>query len=233
MSKYPRADRSLLEHISTHWTMIEDPTKFVLRYAPAIREYIDNLLRGKQDTEDVTQEFLTVVMSRGFSEQQVTRGRFRDFLRVAIRNAVIDHLRVKRIPVADHQMLEETIAAQDETDWINYWRGCVLDAAWLKLRQHQKSTPGNLYFTVLKTSTENPDKDSPTLAEIVSRLAGKPIKPDAFRQQLHRSRHKFAEILVAEVKDTLRDQTADELNDELRILGLDKFVEDYVSSSSP
>lgn len=229
MSRYPRADKSLLEYISTHWTMIEDPMKFVLRYAPAIREYIDNLLKGKQDTEDVTQEFLTAVMSRGFSEQQVTRGRFRDFLRVVIRNAVIDHLRVKRIPLADHQTLEETIAGDDEPSWINYWRGCLLDAAWLKLRQHQKSTPGNLYFTVLKTSSENPDKDSTTLAEIVSRLAGKTIKPDAFRQQLHRSRHKFAEILVDEVRDTLRDKTESELADELRILGLDKFVEDYVS----
>ncbi len=229
MSKQSRADKSLLEYISTHWTMIEDPTKFVLRYAPAIREYIENLLKGKQETDDVTQDFLTFVMSRGFSEKQVTRGRFRDFLRVAIRNAVIDHFRAKRLPVADHQMLAETIASEDETDWINYWRGCVLDAAWLKLRQYQRQTPGNLYYTVLKTASENADKDSPTLAELVGTLVGRPIKADAYRQQLHRSRQKFAEILVAEVKDTLRDKTAEELNDELRILGLDKFVEDYVS----
>jgi RNA polymerase sigma factor (sigma-70 family) len=229
VNQNPRSNKSLLEYISTHWTMIEDPTKFVLRYAPAIREYIENLLKGKQDAEDVTQDFLTVVMSRGFSEKQVTRGRFRDFLRVAIRNAVIDHFRAKRLPVTDHQILEETIAGEDDTDWINYWRSCVLDAAWLKLRQHQKSTPGNLDYTVLKVASENPDKDSVNLAELLGQSVGKSIKAEAFRQKLHRSRHKFAEILVAEVRDTLRDQSQDEVDDELRVLGLEKFVRDYVS----
>jgi RNA polymerase sigma-70 factor (ECF subfamily) len=230
MNRYAAAERSLLEHISTHWAMIEDPAKFVLRYAPAIREYINNLLKGQQDSDDVTQDFLTAVMTRGFSEKQVTRGRFRDFLRVAVRNAVIDHLRVRRPTATDHQIFEETLASTDEVDWINYWRGCLLEKAWRKLRQYQRAHDGNMYHSVLKLATDFPQEDSQRLAQRASKTVGRPIRADAYRQQLHRARTKFAQIIVDEVRETLRHQEPSEVEDELRVLGLDRYVNDFRES---
>jgi hypothetical protein len=49
---------SLLEHISTHWSVVGDPLKFVLRYAPAVGRYVGALLRNAHDAEDVVQDFL-------------------------------------------------------------------------------------------------------------------------------------------------------------------------------
>lgn len=228
MTEPDSTEKSLLEHISTHWTMIADPAKFVLRYAPAIRKYLNAILKGSQDTDDVAQDFLMRVMTRGFSEKQVTRGRFRDFLRVAVRNAAIDHLRVKKPAAIDQQILEETVAARADNDWIGYWRMCLLDKAWQKLDQYQRATPGNLYHTVLKLTTDFPDEDSQKLAERATQATNHPLRADAFRQQLHRARRKFAELVVAEIKETLRSHDESELQDELRELGLITFVEDYI-----
>lgn len=225
MTREAAPDRSLLEHISTNWSMIEDPTKFVLRYAPAIRQYIENLLKGAQDTDDVAHDFLVRVMTRGFSESQVTRGRFRDFLRVAVRHAVIDHWRAKRPTTADPQVLEATLAVPEDDAWVDSWRACLLDAAWLRLRHYERANPGNLYYTVLKLSSEEPDRDSTQLAAAVSSTTGRALRADAYRQQLHRARRKFAELLVEQVRETLRQDDPEELADELRELGLGRYVE--------
>lgn len=228
MNGIPPRDKSLLEYISTHWTMVEDPAKFVLRYGPAIREYIDKLLKGRHDSEDVAQDFLTLVMTRGFSENQLRGGRFRNYLQAAVRNAVIDHLRVKRPSATDQQILEETLTVNEEDDWIALWKQCLLEKSLRALRQHQKANPGNIYYTVLKMAMDHPENDSTELARRASSATGREIRPDGFRQLLHRARRKFAEIVVDEVTQTLRHKHQDELEDELRVLGLDRFVKGLV-----
>jgi RNA polymerase sigma-70 factor (ECF subfamily) len=217
------AERTLLQHISTHWKMIEDPTKFVLRYAPAIRQYIDRKLGDQQDADDVAQDFLTAVLTKGFSQSQVTRGRFRDYLRAAIRNSIIDHLRQQRRS-PDPSTTVEQIASPDEEHWLASWRACLIDKAWRMLRQHQRENPGNIYHTVLKLVTDQPDLDSAQLAKLTSQKVGRDIRTEAFRKQLQRAREKFAEFIIAEVRDTLQNQDDQELKDELRQLGLDRFV---------
>lgn len=221
-------EKSLLEHISTHWTMIADPAKFVLRYAPAIRKYLQRVLHGQADTDDVAQDFLTRVLTRGFSENQVKRGRFRDYLRAAVRNAAIDHLRTRKTATVDHQLLQEIIEDKDDSSWIDPWRSCLLDKVWQRLEQYQRATPGNLHYLVLKESTEHPEEDSTRLAERVATLTGKPLRADTYRQQLHRARHKFAEFIVEEIRDTLQHKDDSELVDELKEIGLYSYVQDYL-----
>jgi hypothetical protein len=53
-----RQPRQGLALISTHWPLITDPMKFVLRYAPAVRAYLQVLLRQPADVDDVLQEIL-------------------------------------------------------------------------------------------------------------------------------------------------------------------------------
>ncbi len=208
--------------------MVADPTTFVLHYAPAIRETIHRLLKGEQDTDDVTQSFLAAVMHRGFSERQITRGRFRDFLRVAVRNAVIDHYRKKRLTSIDQHVLENTLVAPDDELWIVSWRACLLESAWVKLRQYQRATPGNSYHTILDLATQFPGEDSTEMARRASQAVARPLGSEAYRQQLHRARRKFAELLADVVRETLRDQDQHELADELRELGLQAYVQDYL-----
>lgn len=229
MTKAPVYDKSLIEHISTHWPQIEDPAKFVLRYAPAIRSYIEVLLKGDQDVDDVAQDFLAQVMTRGFSEQQITRGRFRDYLRTAVRNAAYSHFRTKRTATIDHRFLEDNVPAPLDTQWSDSWRSCLLDAAWQKLRQFQRANPGNLYHTILKLATDRPEETATELAARIRRQTGRDLRPDAFRQQHHRARRKYAELLVQQVEETLVERNAEQLDDELRELGLDAFIRDYLA----
>lgn len=221
------AHRSLLDHITTHWSNITDPARFVLRYAPAIRAYLLSIQRRAGDSEDVAQDFLMRVLTRGFSEDQVTRGRFRDYLRAAIRNAAIDHLRKKRPATVDEDYLENECAT--EASWLDEWRGCLLEKALQQLESHERDSPGNLYYTTVRLMIDNPGESSTDLAERASGASGRTVSAAAFRQQLGRARRKLAEILVAEVRQTLRNPTPDEIVDELRELGLYCYVQDYVS----
>lgn len=225
MSQDSASPQTMLEYISTHWRSVEDPAQFVLRYAPAIRGYIDCLLKGSQDAEDVAQDFLASVMGRQFSAEQINRGRFRDFLRASVRNAVIDHLRAKKHVSVDPQLLENTLAAAGDHQWLDSWRSCLLDAALLRLRQFQRDTPDNLYHTVLRLTLDFPDDDSPSLARRLSQATGREVRSDAYRQQLHRARRKFAELLVGLVGETLREADEERLAEELCELGLKGYVE--------
>src|SRR5947209_5155705 len=101
---------SLIEQISTHWTLISDPLKFVFRYAPAIRRYLAALLKNPHDAEDVTQNFLVQMLQKPFRHEQVRGGRFRDYLKAILRNAAVTHLR-RQNPVPGTTADLEHIAA--------------------------------------------------------------------------------------------------------------------------
>src|SRR5262249_54449198 len=49
----PRQPRESLALISTHWPSITDPMKFVIRYGPAIRGYLEVLLPTAADVDEV------------------------------------------------------------------------------------------------------------------------------------------------------------------------------------
>src|SRR5436190_16567444 len=82
-----------LDRITTRWSLITDPGHFVLRYAAAIRGYVLAILKNEHDAEEVIQEFLLRVCQKGFAPEQVTRGRFRDYLKSSVRNAALMLLR--------------------------------------------------------------------------------------------------------------------------------------------
>ncbi|RIK75918.1 MAG: hypothetical protein DCC68_20320 [Planctomycetota bacterium] len=218
---------NVLEHISTHWHSINEPARFVMRYAAAIRAYLCAFVGNEHDADEVAQEFLLRSLYRNFDQYQIARGRFRDYLRAVVRNAAIDYLRRRKMPQAS-ELDMENLADRGESDWTAAWRACTLERVWQQLDEHQRNTPGNLYFTVLKTAVDHDDEDSPHLAARVSQQSGREFKPDAFRQQLSRARRKFAELLIAEISQTLCDQSDGEVRDELAELGLLPYVEDLL-----
>src|SRR5262249_19798210 len=85
--------RSLLEQISTRWSLITNPVQFVLRYSPAVRCYLGALICNPHDAEDVAQTFLLRMVGRPFTPERVVKGRFRDYLKAVLRNAAIDFFR--------------------------------------------------------------------------------------------------------------------------------------------
>jgi RNA polymerase sigma factor (sigma-70 family) len=221
---------SNLDHITTRWPAIRDPAQFVLRYAPAVWKYLAALLRDPHDADEVAQEFLARVVERGFANADPGRGRFRDYLKAAVRNAALNYLRGKRrAPQADLDRL--ALAGGEDANeqaWVAEWQRCALDKAWRVLDRHQANTPGNLFHTVLRLYVDHPDDDSEALAARASALAGRPLRADAFRKQLSRARRLFAEALLEEVKQTLESPTPRQVEEELVELGLMPYVADFL-----
>ncbi len=233
----PSSDqRFSLDRISTQWSSLSDPQQFILRYATAIRSYLDALLKNPHDAEEVQQEFLMRVVQHGFGRVSPDRGRFRDYLKIAVRNAALTRLRRKKEATfgdpAVHGLAdsEPTPQAAAEDQWLADWRSCLLSRAWRRLEGHQRRSPGNLGHTVLRAAVEHPEDDSRTLANRVSAATGRPLKPEAFRKQLSRARHLFAEFLVEEVALTLDEQTPEGVEEELVDIGLMEYVRDFLPS---
>ena len=222
-----------LDQISTHWSLISDPAQFVLRYAPAIRKYLEALIKDPHDAEEVAQDFLLGGLQRGFLRTDDLRGRFRDYLKAGVRNAALMHFRRRKAarhggPDPAHLPDRGAGRARAEAEWVAGWRQCVLDRAWQALEHHQDRAPGNLCYTVLRLAADHPDEDSPALAARAGAQAGRPLRADAFRKQLSRARRLFAELLVQEVVQTLAEPTPEAVEEELAAVGLMPYVRAFL-----
>lgn len=229
-----------LESISTSWAVLRDPHQFVLRYGPAIRGYVESLLRNghSQDVEEVLQDFLLRVVQRGFFGIDPARGRFRDYLKTCVRNAVVSHLRRKRPVVIAPDQIDALaiLAAADsaaDTAWVEHWRRCLLEKAWRELDRHQRRSDGNLYYTVLRAAVDHQNEDSESLAGRVSEKAGRTISAEAFRKTLSRARRVFAQALLAEVADTLDCTAPESVEQELIDVGLWEYVRTLLPEDWP
>lgn len=227
-------DRAVsLDQISTRWSTLNDPVQFVLRYAPAIRKYLDALIANPHDAEEVAQDFLVRMLQKGFANANPESGRFRDYLKKAIRNAALTRLRRRKLAIQGNTDLLQFIVADEPTSapddvWREDWRHCMLNRVWQALDHHQRRSSGNLCYTVLRLTVDHPDADSEELAARASEVAGHLMRPDAFRKQLSRARRLFAHFLVEEVAQTLQQPTADRIEEELIDLGLMALVRDFL-----
>ena len=222
--------KSVLEEISTCWPSINNPVQFVMRYSRAIQKYVHAIVRHPQDAEDVTQEFLTKVFEQSFCPQNVSAGRFRNYLRGAVRFVAINHLRRKRTEQLSPEVADSLLQPEAPSDavWIAEWRGCLLDRVWqeLELHQNQKQSEGNLFYTVLRQHSSNPDASSEDQAAAISASTGRNLRADAYRQQLSRARKRFGQLVVQEVRRTLQHPTDEMLQQELIDLELWEYVKD-------
>lgn len=224
-----------LDLIPTDWSIVVDSNRFLLRYAPAIRSYMHALLDDIQDAEDVAQDFFVRVVERGFKQARPYRGRFRDYLKIAVRNAALSHLRRKRQTACATALVSLPAAdpsAAANREWLEAWRACLLERAWQALERHQKESTGNLCHSVLRVAIDHPNEDSRTLARRVSAKIGRPLHAVAYRKQLSRARRLFAKLLVREVAQTLDNPTEADIREELAEIGLHDFVVPYLDSAS-
>jgi RNA polymerase sigma-70 factor (ECF subfamily) len=223
---------SLFEHISTHWSVVGDPFRFVLRYSRAVRGYVTALIRNEHDAEDVVQNFLAQAVGRPFAPEQVRRGRFRDYLKATLRNAAITHFRrgAQRSSVAlgEGGFPEPGVEDAADREWLAEWRGCLLQRAWSALELHEQSAPDGMAHTVLRLTADHPEESSAALAERASALTGRAVGVDVFRKQLSRARRHFAQMLVNEIRETLDHGSAEDVVEELCDLGLLEHVRDFL-----
>jgi len=227
-----RNDDQGLDRISTQWSLVGDPCRVVMRYGSAIRLYLQALIRDTHDADEVSQEFLAGILAKGLPRADPLRGRFRDYLKIAVRNAAMMHFRRlshSKLRSLDgmERAVDDRLDERADAAWIEHWRGCVLAAAWRGLEARQRKTPGNLFHTALKLACDHPDDDSAALARRVEEATGRPMRADALRKQISRARKVFADLMVQEVSRTLENPTREGVEEELIELGLVAYVKPY------
>ncbi len=221
-----------LSQISTRWPLISDPVQFAFRYAEPIHRYLAAIVKNPHDADEVLQDFLLRAFQHGFVPESIARGKFRNYLKAAVRNAALTHFRRRQAAQRGQAGGEEHLGNEPEAPfvddaeqrWLTEWRQCVLERVWQALDHHQRRSADNLSYTVLRLTVDHPDEDSESLALRASRAAGRPIRGDAFRKHLSRARRTFARLLVEEVAQTLEHPTAEAVEDELVQIGLMSYL---------
>jgi RNA polymerase sigma factor (sigma-70 family) len=239
-----------LDEIATQWSLfykahqsaLDTPSParntFALRYRSAIRKYVGAIVKDAQEADELTQEVLVRMLRGDFAGANPQRGRFRDLLKVAVRNLVRTHWSRKQR--RSTVILEEASLSDSNSEMragrdamMAAWRQSILDNAMAALEAHQHAHPGTVQATLLRLRMEHPELDSEELAARLAECSGKAIRVDCLRQQLHRARACFAQLLVKEVARSLVHPTAQRIDEELRETGLIQYVRDYLGDDWP
>ncbi|MDY3555458.1 sigma-70 family RNA polymerase sigma factor [Gemmata sp. JC717] len=221
-----------LDQISTHVATLGDAEKFFVRYGRAVGGYLRAILQDPGATDEVMQELVLALLRRGGVAKWPGKGRFRDYLKAAARNAAITHLRrTGRQPAAaDLGEVADPHSAGSAADraLLSEWQRCLLDRVWRSLEAHERRTPGNICYTALKVFTEFPHEPSPRQAAIATQRTGHTVGAEAFRKQVSRARCLMAELILTETARGVIPPTADGVEAELHELGLWPYVEDHL-----
>jgi RNA polymerase sigma-70 factor (ECF subfamily) len=225
-----------LSQMSTQWTMVfqahsGDPdeahvaaSQLMCRYAGAVHRYLLKALKDPNAADELDQEFALRFLRGDFRNSDPNRGRFRDYVKRAVQNLINDYYRRKRPVVSlDSRTPEpaqpDTGVAEFERQFIDSWRKDLLERAWSSLAELEKNT-GQPYHTVLRSKVDHPDLPSAELAGKLSTELNKPLTAGAVRQTLQRSRRKYVDYLLTEVRASLHHPTRDDLEQELADLNL-------------
>jgi hypothetical protein len=222
----------MLSQLSTEWSLVFQAhhgtpeqvsaaqVELMGRYAGGVHRYLLAALRDPDAAAELDQEFALRFVRGDFHRADPAHGRFRDFVKRALRNLMIDYWRREEArprPLGD-DLPEPTDPVVGETDFdrrfLASWRSELMARAWDSLAKLQERT-GQPYHATLRLRVEHPEMHSPELAERLSAALGRPISAGGLRMALQRSRDRFVEFLLEEVAGSLQVPTADHLEQEL------------------
>jgi RNA polymerase sigma-70 factor (ECF subfamily) len=219
-----------LSRMSTQWALIEQAhagpgdeaaeaqRRLMHRYCGAAYRYLLAAVRDEDVAMDLCQEFAVRFVRGDFRRAAEARGRFRDYVKAALRHLVADHHRQRQ---ARPQPLPADLPAPAEADedaFLASWREELLSKTWEALAAAHPPL-----HAVLKRHAERPDASAAELAAGFAPDPGRLVTAGNVRVMLHRARARFAELLVAEVARPFGTPTPAELRDELHALGLLKL----------
>jgi DNA-directed RNA polymerase specialized sigma24 family protein len=206
--------------------------ELVLKYRRAIRGYLGAILQDDHAADELAQDVVLRLLSGDFASATPEKGRFRNYLKVAVRNMARSYWHArKRDPTTGLDAAGLAVAADETHDdflWDQDWRTNVLHSAWAALKQHELGTRGNVFHTLLRLRSENPELDSLELARRLTEQTGTAYTAANVRQQLRRAKFRFAQLVVEEVARSLDWPVPEEVEQELVDLGLIKYVRDFL-----
>ena len=177
-------------------------------------------------TDELAQDVVVRLLRGDSAGADPDRGRFRDLLKVAVRNMVRNYWDKKR----RRKCVDFDVSTREDwTDgesgpWEYAWTKTVLKNVWARLGEYEQANAGSNAFTLLRFRADNPDDSSEELAAKLSSQLGRTIRADSTRQQLRRARVRFAEMLIDELTDGIDSPNANQIEEELVLLGLLEYV---------
>ena len=208
--------------------------QLLLRYHNSVYRYLLGMVRDAAAAEDLTQEFAVRVLRGDFKGFDPKRGRFRDFLKGAVRHLVIDHWKQKQRPEQPQALPPELaepaadVVPEDDRVFLGQWKEELLGRTWEALKAHERET-GQAYATVLQCRTNHPEMASSEMARLISVELGRDVSAENLRQLLLRARRRFADLLVEEVAHSLQTEEPDRITEELIELGLMSYCRSAVT----
>ena len=217
-------------------TQIRQAQELLLeRYGGAARRYLHAALRANDVADDVYQDFVVRFLRGDFHKADPAKGRFRAFLKTVLYRMIVDHQRArKRSPTQqapDERIMlsaAEEPSGEDET-FSKGWRDELLARTWTALEEDQQQS-GKPCYAVLRIRLDHPELRSPELAELVSQELGRDITATNVRVLLHRSRERFAFLLLDLVAQSLENPAREELEKELIELKLLDYCRSTLSN---
>lgn len=229
-----------LSQISTRWTVlfqaqdmanadIEAQQALLVRYCGAIYGYLLRVVGDKNVADDLAQEFALRFVQGKFHNANPERGRFRDYIKTCLWNLVREHFRKSKKEEAQPFVEENQVdEGTGDMEFAEDWRDEILTKTWESLAEDERHR-GHYYFTTLDQRTRFPEQSSQELAESLSAKLEKSITAATARQMLHRSRDLFAELLLDEVRRSLKTNDWSVVEDELSELQLLPYCRDALA----
>jgi RNA polymerase sigma-70 factor (ECF subfamily) len=224
--------RSRLDRISTHWSVLFTAHRaeggdalaarktLALRYQNAIFRYLLALVDDLDAAEEISQEFALSILSGDFHRATPTRGRFRDYVKASLLNAVRKYRAARG--QTPGELPPEFPAAEDSVDLEpranELWREEILNQTWLTLEQKRPR-----YHSLLRLRTDEPELTSRELAQRFEQEMQTPMTAANVRKTLPRAQAKFADLLVGEIAGMLDSPGLEDVRAELAELDLLKY----------
>lgn len=180
------------------------------------------------DAEDLTQGYFARFIEKGVvRDAHRDRGRFRAFLLVTVRHYLSnerDRERAqkrgggRRLVSLDAEAAEKKLAAEPadpatpETEFEKSWARTVMGRVWGRLAHHYERRGKAGRFAQLKPFLQ----DGPPEAYDATVAAEWGVSPEAVRQELHRMKKRFGDLLREEIGRTVDDPA--DVDDEIRHL---------------
>jgi RNA polymerase sigma-70 factor (ECF subfamily) len=228
---------SHLSQIETRWTEMFEvhlarpdaaaaaQTALMLRYAGAVLRYLVKATGDPHLAEDLAQDFAVRFLRGDFRNADPSKGRFRDFVKHAVLNLIVDYHRRRRVrprplePGASEPAVPGPDLAATDRPFLDSWREEIMAHAWDALAQYEVQT-GRPYHTVLCFRADHPDLHSPRMAELLAGRLGRPVTAVWVRQMLFRARELFVDLVIAEVAHTVERPIRERVEQELIDLDL-------------
>jgi RNA polymerase sigma-70 factor (ECF subfamily) len=190
------------------------------RYGGAVYRYLRRILGDAHAAEDLTQEFAMSLVRGAFHRADPRHGRFRQYVKRVLHHLVSNYRRqqnrLQTLPPDSPELATLPIPPEDADEpFRQHWRDELLARAWDALARARPA-----YYTVLRLCADHPRMASAEMARHLSLRQGKPITPEGVRQNLHRARNLFADLLLEEVAQSLEPLMPEPVVQELAELDL-------------